>query len=192
MSISTPPAQTPRDRLVETARGLFLRHGVPNVGINRVIAEAGVARMTLYNHFESKDDLVLAVFEQEAAIRRDSIVEMQAALDGPYEKVLALFTVALDLAGLEGFRGCAFLSLAIETAAPDGRLHELARRHKAWIRDNLASCLPAETFADPDRLAEQLLVLWDGGVVGAYVRQSPAPIQAARDAARILMRGALL
>lgn len=171
---------------------LFLRHGVPNVGINRVIAEAGIARMTLYNHFASKDDHVLAVFEKEAAIRRDAIADTQATLEGPFEKVLALFTVALDLAGLEGFRGCAFVNLTIETAAPDGRLHALARAHKDWIRANLLSHLSSDTFAEPDSLADQILVLWDGGVVGAYVRQSDAPIQAAREAARTLMRGSLL
>ena len=100
------------------------------------------------------------------------------------KKVLALFTVALDLAGLEGFRGCAFINLAIEAAAPDGRLHDLARAHKDWIRANLLSHLPSDTFANPEALADQILVLWDGGVVGAYIRQSDEPIRAARDAAR--------
>lgn len=191
MSTHLYRSEPARDRLIETARLLFLRHGVPNVGINRVIADAGIARMTLYNHFASKEDLVVAVFEEEAAIRRDSISETQATLEGPSEKALALFAVALDLAGSEGFRGCAFLNLAIETAAPDGRLHALARTHKDWIRDNVISHLSSETFADPESLADQILVLWDGGVVGAYVRQSDTPIRAAREAARTLLRGAV-
>ncbi len=179
-----------RDRLIGTARRLFLRHGVPHVGINRVIDEAGVARMTLYNHFSSKDDLVAAVFEQEAEARRQSIVSVQDALEGPFEKVLALFTVALDLAKLEGFRGCAFVNLAIETAAPDGALHGLANAHKEWILSNVLGHLPPETFADTEMLARQVLVLWDGGIVGAYVHQSEQPILAAREAARTLLRTA--
>ena len=148
--------------------------------------------MTLYNHFASKDDLVVAVFEQETELRRQAIVSVQDELDGPFEKVLALFTVALDLAGLEGFRGCAFVNLTIEAAAPDSALHGLAKAHKDWILSNLAEHLSPDTFANPPTLARQILVLWDGGIVGAYIQQSDASIQAARDAARTLMQGALL
>lgn len=190
MSITLHPSRSARDRLIDTARSLFLRHGVPQVGINRVIDEAGVARMTLYNHFPSKDALVAAVFEREAELRRQAITSVQDELDGPVEKVLALFTVALDLAAVEGFRGCAFVNLAIEAAAPDGALHGLAKAHKDWILGNVASCLPPDAFADPQALARQVVVLWDGGIVGAYVQQSSVPIEAARDAARALMRTA--
>lgn len=191
MSIPVQRAQVARDRLVETARRLFLRHGVPRVGINRVIDEAGVARMTLYNHFASKDDLAVAVFEREAERRRHAIVSAQAEVDGPVETVLALFAVALDLAALEGFRGCAFVNLSIEAAAPDSAMHALARAHKDWLLDNLVTHLSAQTLADPQMLARQILVLWDGGIVGAYVQQSGAPIHAARDAAQALMRAAM-
>lgn len=192
MSTTSHRSESARDRLIDTARSLFLRHGVPNVGINRVISDAGIARMTLYNHFASKDDLVLAVFEREAEMRRESIAAIQETLNGPYEKILALFTVALDLAGREGFRGCAFLNLAIEAAAPDSRQHILAQAHKKWIRANVSGNLPPEVFADPKSLAGQIIVLWDGGIVGAYVQQSDAPIRTARDAARTLMRGTAL
>lgn len=190
MSFTAPSSLPARDRLIDTARRLFLRHGVPQVGINRVIDEAGIARMTLYNHFPSKDALVAAVFEEEAALRRASIASTQELLEGPFEKVMALFTVALDLAGLDGFRGCAFLNLAIEAAAPDSALHAMAKTHKDWIRQNVAGHLPLHLFTDPETLAQQIVVLWDGGIVGAYVQQSNAPIEAARDAARALMRGA--
>ncbi|MFU1477538.1 TetR/AcrR family transcriptional regulator [Roseovarius sp. C7] len=183
-------SQSARDRLIQTARELFLQHGVPHVGINRVIEEAGIARMTLYNHFASKDDLVAAAFEQEVELRRQSITSVQDGLDGTFEKVLALFVVALELASLKGFRGCAFVNLAIEAAAPDSALHGLAKAHKDWILENIMGHLPPETFSEPDMLARQILVLWDGGIVGAYVHQSDAPIHAAHQAARALMRGA--
>ena len=183
----SPP---PRDRLLETARALFLEQGVPHVGINTVTAKADVARMTLYNNFASKDALVLAVFEQEAELRRASISKVQDTLEDPFEKVLALFVVALELSGVKGFRGCAFINLAIETAAPDSAMHQLARTHKDWILGNLVEHLPSDVFSDRDALAQQILVLWDGGIVGAYVHQSDHPIRAARDAARVLMRNA--
>lgn len=179
---------TPRDRLLDSARKLFLKEGVPHVGINKVTADADVARMTLYNNFSSKEDLVLAVFEQEAELRRSSISSVQATLEDPFEKVLALFVVALELANLKGFRGCAFINLAIEAAAPDSAMHKVAKDHKDWILQNLIEHLTPEVFLEPETLARQILVLWDGGIVGAYVQQSDDPIHAARDAARILMR----
>lgn len=178
------------DRLIETARELFLREGVPQTGINKVIAKAAVARMTLYNNFTSKADLVLAVFEREAALRRAAIQATQEDLKGPFERVLALFVVAEDVASQKGFRGCAFINLAIEAAAPDGALHALAQQHKAWIRANIRAQLGEGVFSDPDVLADQIAVLWDGGIVGAYVHQSDRPIDLAREAARTLMRAA--
>jgi AcrR family transcriptional regulator len=183
-------SSNPHDRLLEAARALFLRDGIPGTGINAVTAKAEVARMTLYNNFASKDALVLAVFEREAELRREAITSTQEVLEGPFERVLALFVVALDLASQKGFRGCAFINLAIEAAAPDSDLHQLAQQHKAWIFENVREHLGEGTFAHPDALARQICVLWDGGIVGAYVQQSDAPIHTARDAARALMRGA--
>lgn len=176
-----------RQRLVETARDLFARRGIPNVGINEVIAAAKVARMSLYNHFTSKEELVLAAFEAEAARRRQAIEAAQADARNQRARVLALFDVAEALAREDGFRGCAFLNLAVETAAPDSRGHALARRHKEWIRDNLAAQLRQAGAAAPEDLAEQILVLWDGGVVGTYVRRSSTPLRAARSAATALL-----
>lgn len=183
---------TSRDRLLEAAKALFLQYGVPQTGINAITTEAGVARMSLYNNFASKDDLVLAVFEREAKFRREAIEAAQKLQEGPLEKVLALFSVALGLASQSRFRGCAFINLAIEAAAPDNKLHDLAKRHKAWISNNVRGHLRDGYFSEPDTLSRQICILWDGGVVGAYVQQSRAPILIARDAARALIRGAAL
>lgn len=181
---------TPRDRLLDTAKALFLAHGVPNVGINTVTDRANVARMTLYNNFSSKDDLVLAVFEQEAELRREAIQDTQSILEGPFERVLALFVVAQELSTLKGFRGCAFINLAIEAAAPDSALHALAKRHKEWIQANIRAQLELGSFSDHDELSRQIAILWDGSIVGAYVHQSDGPIKTARNAARTLLRAA--
>ena len=184
-------SQTPRptkNRLIETARELFLSEGVPQTGINKVIAKADVARMTLYNNFASKDDLIVAVFEREAELRREAIRATQEDLEGPFERVLALFDVAEDVASQKGFRGCAFINLAIEAASPNSALHALSQQHKAWIRTNIRAQLGEGIFSDPDTLAQQVAVLWDGGIVGAYVHQSDRPIRLAQEAARTLMR----
>lgn len=179
-----------KDRLLETARKLFLRDGVPQTGINSVTAQADVARMTLYNNFASKDDLVLAVFTAEMQLRRQIIQSAQDAADDPVDKVLALFDVSLDIASQKDFRGCAFINLSIETAAPDSALHQLAKAHKDWVRQNITTHLRDAGFAAPEDLAGQISVLWDGASVGAYIHQSTAPIRMARDAARTLIAAA--
>jgi AcrR family transcriptional regulator len=186
MSISE--VKSARNRLIETARELFVGDGIPQTGINKVTSRADVARMTLYNNFASKDDLIVAVFEREAELRRDAIQAAQEDLEGPFERVLALFVVAEEVASQKGFRGCAFINLAIEAAAPGSALHALAQQQKTWIRTNIQSQLSDGTFSDSDTLAEQIAVLWDGGIVGAYVHQSDRPIRLAREAARTLMR----
>jgi AcrR family transcriptional regulator len=185
-----PKERLPKERLIETARDLFTAQGVPRVGINEVIQTAKVARMTLYNNFTSKDDLTLAAFEREAEIRRESITSAQAILETPLDKVLALFEIAAELAEREKFRGCSFINLAIETASPDSELHNLARRHKGWIRDNIVSQLKAGHYENFSILADQILILWDGSVVGAYIQQSTAPIITARNATSSLILGA--
>ena len=178
---------SPKDRLLEAARELFLSAGVPSVGINTVTAKANVARMTLYNNYASKDDLVLAVFKRESKIRRDTILSTQEDLEGPIERTLAMFSVAQEIVSLKGFRGCAFINLAIEVAASDSALHMLAKKHKDWIRGNTETQIRLGEVPDPGLLAEQICVLWDGGIVGSYVHQSERPILIARAAARTLL-----
>ena len=182
----------PKDRLIETARMLFLRNGIARTGIDRLTSQADVARMTLYNNFKSKDDLILAVFEREADRRREAVMSRQDILEDSTEKVLVLFTVALEIAASKGFRGCAFINLATEAAAPDSALHRLAKRHKNWICRNVSRHLGDRTFSDPKMLSRQICILWDGGIMGAYMQQSEMPIVTARDTARALMRNARL
>ena len=182
----------PKDRLLEAARELFLRDGIPSTGINTVTAKANVARMTLYNNYASKNDLVFAVFEREAEIRRNAILSTQEKLEGPIERILALFSVAQEIVTLKGFRGCAFINLAIEAAAPDSALHSLAKKHKDWIRENIKIQLLLGDIPGSGPLADQICVLWDGGIVGAYVHQSERPILVARDAARTLIGSGVL
>lgn len=184
------PEPSARARLIETARVLFTRRGLPNVGINEVLAEGRVAKRSLYQHFASKTDLALAAYEAETKARRDAIEEARMLHDDPSDRMLALFDVASDLAGRKGFRGCAFVNLAVETAAPGEALHALVRRHKKWIADLVLSDLqelrPDLSDAERCELAEQVRVLWDGGVVGTYVHGSLSPIRAARAAAERL------
>jgi AcrR family transcriptional regulator len=179
---------SPRERLVETAGELFYRRGLPNVGINEVTDTAGVARMTLYNNFASKEDLALAVFKLRAEQRRSLFLDYVERQLTPVAKTCALFDAAEAIAVEEGFRGCAFINLALEVADPASALHAVALAHKKWIWGMLADLAKSAGVTAPDVLAQQIVALWDGSIVEAYLQRNADPIKFGKMAARTLFQ----
>src|SRR5687768_15637980 len=100
-----PGRRSPRDRLIDTAAGLFYERGLPNVGINEVTEHAGVARMTLYNNFDSKEALALAAFERQAEARRALFAKHLEGARTASAAVKAMFVVSEQLATEPGFCG---------------------------------------------------------------------------------------
>jgi AcrR family transcriptional regulator len=150
--------RTGRGRLVEAAVELFYRHGFGAVGVDRVIAAAGVTKTTFYKHFEGKDDLMVA------AVRRRDEWESEAwdravrslAGDDPTRQLLAVFDV-LDLWFADPeYRGCMFMNAAAEFPDPNDPVHQAAMTRRRASRDNYrnlaratgADAAAAETFAD--------------------------------------------
>src|SRR4051812_29759986 len=118
-----------RRRVLDTASALFYTRGIHSVGVDRVIAEAGVAKATFYHHFPSKDDLVRAyLLEQDAAIRQ------AAALTDvpPEERVMAVFAAIGEISCGPGFRGCAFINAAAEYPDPDHPVRQVVTEHRRW------------------------------------------------------------
>jgi AcrR family transcriptional regulator len=152
------PPKTGRERLLAAAVDLFYRNGFGAVGIDQVIAAAGVAKTTFYKHFEGKDDLMLA------AVRRRDEWESQAwgravqklAGDDPIKQLLAILDVMDLWFNDPDFRGCMFLNTAIEFPNPNDPVHQAAAAHKRKTRDQWrelakaagTQATAAETFAD--------------------------------------------
>jgi AcrR family transcriptional regulator len=177
------------DRLTATASRLFQARGLSRVGINEIVREADVARMSLYNNFRSKEDLALAAYAALSEARRDAVEAAISAAPDPRAAVLAIFDLAEELARAPGFRGCAFLDLAAHAGPEDGRLLALVRDHKAALRDRFARLAAEDGAPEPETLGRQLLALWDGALADAAIEGDPAPVAAARDAARRLIEG---
>lgn len=173
-----------RDRLVEVAAELFYRDGVTNVGINKITNEADVARMTLYNNFSNKEDLILTCLELHSQRRQDMITAALSRCKVAEEKIKAFFQVAERLAKKPDFRGCAFVNAALQISDPDSPVHRVVRSHKEWIRSKISTDILADlTAPNAPRLAEQMLALWDGAIVETYIQQSREPVQASCSAA---------
>ena len=185
------PATTGRtpaaEQILTTAAELFFAHGIRAVGVDTIAAESGVTKMTLYKHFGSKDGLVAAYLrtrDDEWHERWGAAVE---AHRDPVARLLAAFDAYEGSLTRDNFRGCPFINAAAELPDLDHPGREVVAAHKSAISDRLAVLAEQAGVNDPGNIAEQLLLLLDGGFVTASIQQSTAPMRAAREMARCLV-----
>ena len=183
MSIATPSA---RERLVEVASRLFYAEGIHAVGVDRVIAQAGVAKATLYAHFASKDELVAAYLDRQSAWWAAAVEERADTGGGLLARALAPFDVLADRAASPAYRGCPFINAAAEFPDP-GPVADQISRHRQRVRDTFSGLLGG-TSQDRGRI-DMLVALYDGAMTGAYLDRDPGIVGAARRGGEILLRG---
>jgi AcrR family transcriptional regulator len=184
-----------RDRLLAAAAECFYDHGVNGTGIDTITAAAGVAKMSLYNNFAGKDDLVLAYLEARHEEWLGLYRRRLASATGARQRVAAVLDAYADhaeMAHRHGFRGCGLLNAAAELpAGAPGR--QLVRRHKEEVEALLATHLseldglPAERVAD---LAEQLSFLLEGAVARAGLEGDSRRLHRVRELALQLVDAA--
>src|SRR6478735_7424263 len=188
---AAPAARTPaghaREKILATAFRLFYAQGFRAAGIDTIIAESGVAKATFYKYFPAKDDLILAYLEQVDGVWTGQLhAAAEAAGTDPAEQLVGLFDALSTACRRDGYRGCAFINAAAESASGT-RVHERTVAHKqhilAWIRD-LADKAGAP---DPDGLARSLTLLLDGGLASGVLDADPAAAAAARATAAQLV-----
>ena len=188
---SATPTSAKRRHLLETAWRLFYRDGYRAVGIDTLLAEADLAKMTLYNHFSSKEELIVAVIKK----RSEEVLAglAQAVVDAgnsPERRLLAVFDWLKVLFGARDFNGCAFIRALSEFPESSHPVHQTARGHKQSVRKMLVR-LSAEAGArDPAALADSLRLLIDGALVAAQATGSAKPAVTARAAAASLLKQA--
>ena len=176
-----------RERILDTAFRLFYARGVRAVGVDTVIAESGVAKATLYKHFNRKDDLVLAYLDRVDEIWRSQLAAAAAAAgDDPADQLVGMFDALRTACRTDDYRGCAFINTAAE-AAPGSDVHARTVAHKvavrAWVRDLAAQA----GVAHPDALARSLALLLDGCLAAGVLDSDPAAADAAKAAAAVLV-----
>ncbi|MEQ8785071.1 MAG: TetR/AcrR family transcriptional regulator [Pirellulaceae bacterium] len=178
-----------RQRLIETAERLFYAEGVRAVGIDRIIAEAEVAKMSLYNHFSSKDDLILAVLQYREE-KFDALFDkwMKKHVKAGRDRLEAFFAALKDWFKSAGFRGCMFINSCAELADADHPGSRFAAQHKQRFHDMLrgiiSDCAGAKAA---ETTASAISLLVEGAIVTAVMEQSPKPADVARDAAFALV-----
>ncbi|OKH11411.1 TetR/AcrR family transcriptional regulator [[Limnothrix rosea] IAM M-220] len=188
MATKKAPRRSARERILEAASELFYQEGTQNVGIDRVIAESGVAKMSLYNNFKSKDDLIAACLEKQGAEWSDFLKKKLDAMEvAPTEKLLAIFDILLAWATKPNFRGCAFINCSVELANPDHPAFQIAVRHKEMTVTCLRDLATRAHLPNPEAIAQQLMILAEGSIVMAMMQGKPDPMKQAKQAARTLI-----
>lgn len=173
-----------RQRILETADRLFYQDGIRAVGIDRIIAEAEVAKMSLYKHFPSKDDLILAVLKY----REEKMMEffgtaMEQHGKRTKDKLRAFFAALKDFFESPGFRGCAFQNAALQLADPKHPGSDFVKGHKRRFQEFLAGLVAESLGKGAAKVAPAVGLLVEGAIVTAVIQGSPDAVDVARDAA---------
>ena len=157
-----------RERLLETAYELFSRRGVRAVGIDDIVSEAGVARATLYRHFRSKDELVLAFLERRERVWTYGAVEAGARgrASTPTEQLLAIFDVFDEWFQRDDFEACAFINVMVEMG-PAHPLGQASITYLSNIRTMVQQLATEAGLRDPESFAASWHILMKGSIVSA-------------------------
>jgi AcrR family transcriptional regulator len=177
----------PRERILDSAYQLIARRGVRDVGVEEVIATAGIAKATLYRHFPSKNDLVLAVLEHREQVWTLGLVEAEARRRGstPEERLLAVFDVFDDWFRSDGFDTCTFVNVLLEMG-PAHVLGVASIRRLQNIRTMIQQLATEAGLRDPEAFARSWHILMKGSIVSAAEGDADAALRAKTMAASLI------
>ncbi|WP_181770680.1 TetR/AcrR family transcriptional regulator [Amycolatopsis pittospori] len=164
-----------RTRLLATATRIFYAEGVHSVGIDRIVAEAEVTRATLYRHFPSKDELVVAYLEGVAEMEREGIGK---ALTSGLPAADVLRAIAESIAGgirSARFRGCAFINAAAEFPDPEHPVHQVVLAHREWLLRAVTDQFGQVGETSPEPAGRHFMLLRDGAMASGCL-SDPAEV----------------
>lgn len=177
-----------RTRLLEAAIRLFCRNGIGATGVSAIVEESGVARMSLYSHFGSKESLALAALEHEAATWRAWFFTRLAETDGSArDRLLAVFDILAEWFHRDDYFGCALMNAVIEGRRRDDAILAVTKNHKAHVLEQLRALAVAAGAQDADALAEQLDLLMDGAIIKSAIKRDARPAAEAKAVATALL-----
>jgi AcrR family transcriptional regulator len=172
-----------QERILETADRLFYGRGIRAVGVDTIADEIGISKRTLYNHYPSKDALIVAYLARR-------LVPLEVSDQPPLQQILGAFDRLERTLSRGTYRGCPFVNAVAEIGEELEEACKVAvafkERRRLWFQDLLGRL----GVADPEGLSTQLAILLDGAIVSGLVRHDPAMARAARQAVEALVRGA--
>jgi AcrR family transcriptional regulator len=184
-----------RERILETAAALFYQEGVRAVGVDLVVERSGVAKTSLYRHFATKDDLVVAFLEREDAEYWEgwesvSVLEKEKGSDDAEAELKAHLRGIAEHIAAPRYRGCPFLNVATEFPAPAHPARAVAMRNKTELLHRLGVLAKKMGVRKPDELAAQLVLLIDGAYMNGPLLGKKGPVNSLVAAGNALMQSA--
>jgi AcrR family transcriptional regulator len=162
-----------RERLIEAAGELFYKQGFQAVGLDQVLADVGITKTAFYKHFESKDELILAVLEERD--KRD-VAEAIAFMrtrggDDPRRQIVALFEQLAEWFAQPGFRGCLFMNAAAEFPSPNDPINRAARAHNEHLAAEIRLRVAAAGMPNPELITSQLMLVMTGAILSRHANR---------------------
>jgi len=182
------PTLSKRDRLIQTALKLFAKHGFHATGVDTIAEKSGVTKRTLYAHFRSKEELVLAALQHyDGVFRNEFMRRVEASATTPRGQLLAIFDVADQWFRQNSFYGCMFINAVGEYSERDTAIRQVCGEFKALVRGYIHELCRKSGVKGPDRLAEELALVFEGAIVTAQVSHNPKAAQIAKRVGKALV-----
>jgi AcrR family transcriptional regulator len=179
-----------KERLIETALKLFHRDGFHATGIDKILAQANVSKMTLYKHFGSKEDLILAVMEVRDQRFRQWLAERTLiAAPNPQQRLLMVFDALAEWFEGDDFYGCLFINASAEYGNPQDKIYQSAIRHKQLVTQWLIDLTREASATNPQALALQLMMIMEGAIVTRQAANDKNAAAIAKDLAKKIVEG---
>ncbi|OUR77258.1 TetR family transcriptional regulator [Alphaproteobacteria bacterium 46_93_T64] len=177
-----------RDELIQKALNIFYRDGFHATGMDKIVKETGISKTSMYKHFRTKDDLIIATLRLRDELFRNQIFRRVEELGKtPKDQLLALFDVLDEWINGVEFNGCMFIKASGEYPLHSSPIHATAAEHKKLFLGFMLDIATQAGAKNPNELAEQLLLLKEGAIVTAHIRGPEGVIAPARAAAALLI-----
>jgi len=188
-----PRPASARERIDRTAYELFSRHGIRAVGVDTISARSGVAKMTLYRHYPSKDDLALAFLRRREELWTRSWLQKEVERRGrtPAERLLAVFDVFEKWFRRHDFEGCSFIKVLLEHDDRGHPVRKASEAHIETIRAFLRQLAADAGVRDADAFARQLQMVMMGSIVAAHAGDRDAARRAKELGSMLLARAGI-
>ena len=178
----------PREQLINTAIELFREYGYHATGIDKIVEKAGVSKKTLYTHFRSKEELLIAALRHYDGVFRNNFMrQVDRIAKTPQEKLLAIFDVAEGWFSQKKFFGCMFINVIGEYSEQDSPIRDICKQFKRLMLNYIRDLCLQTGAEEPDILADKLALIFEGAVVTSQVSQNPDAAKTAKDIARSLV-----
>jgi AcrR family transcriptional regulator len=182
------PAASKREKIVDEALKLFYKYGFNSTGVDKIITVAGVSKKTLYNHFRSKDELILATLRlRDERFRNNLMRETERLANSPEERLLTIFDAVDKWLHEKSFSGCMFINAAAEFSDPASPTRIQCAEHKRLQREYIEKLANDAGVKNPSELASEFNLLIEGAIVNAHVERDFEAAQRAKKIARSLL-----